>query len=414
MMKKHVDVLIKDAEEVVTLQGSKGPRKKREMNKLGIIKNGSVAINNGRIVAVGKPGEYEADEVIDAAGKIVIPGFVDPHTHLVFSGSREFELDLKLKGVSYNEIRKMGGGIGYTVECTRKANIDALMQEALKRLDTMLTCGTTTCEAKSGYGLNTETELKILKVYRRLNEKHAVDIVPTFLGAHAVPDEYLGKEDEYVDLVIEEMIPFVAKRDLARFCDVFCEEGFFTREQARRILLEGKKHGLIPKIHADEFTSCGGAELASEVGAVSADHLLRVSKTGIQKMADSGLVAVLLPATVFSLMKHEYAPARQIIDAGVPVALATDLNPNCYSENMQFVIQLACFYMKMTPAEALTAATINAAYAIGKGDKIGSIEVGKQADIVILDCPSHKFIPYHFGVNLVKTVVKKGVVIHST
>ncbi|HID24942.1 MAG TPA: imidazolonepropionase [Thermoplasmata archaeon] len=412
-MKKHVDVLIKDAEEVVTLHGSKSPRKKREMNKLGIVKNGSVAISNGGIVAVGKLVGYEADEVIDAAGKTVTPGFVDPHTHLVFSGYREFEMDLKLKSVSYNEIQRMGGGIGYTVECTRKANVDTLMQEALKRLDTMLTCGTTTCEAKSGYGLNTETELKILEVYRRLNEKHAVDIIPTFLGAHAVPNEYRGKEDEYVDLVMEEMIPFVAKKGLARFCDVFCEEGFFTREQARRILLEGKRHGLIPKIHADEFTSCGGAELASDVGAVSADHLLKVSKTGIQKMADSGVVAVLLPATVFSLMKHEYASAREMVDAGVPVALATDLNPNCYTENMQFVIQLACFYMKMTPAEALTAATINAAHAIGEADRVGSIEVGKQADVVILDCLSHKFIPYHFGVNLVETVVKKGVVIHS-
>jgi len=308
----------------------------------------------------------------------------------------------------------MGGGIGYTVKRTREASVEELMKEALKRLDTMLAYGTTTCEAKSGYGLNIETEIKILEAYNRLNKKHPVDIVPTFLGAHAVPEEYKGREEEYVDLVVNEMIPVVTKKNLARFCDVFCEKGFFTREQSKRILLEGKKHGLIPKIHADELTNCGGAQLASEVEAVSADHLLEVSEEGISEMAKKGVIAVILPATVFSLMKKDYAPARELIDANVPVALATDLNPNCYTENMQFVIQLACFYMKMTVAESLTAATINAAHAIGEADRAGSIEVGKQADVLILDCPSHKFIPYHFGVNLVERVVKKGVVIHST
>jgi imidazolonepropionase len=404
----RVDLLIKNGEEVVTLQGSRHPRKKEEMNDLSIIKNGSVAIKNGKIVDVGRLISYTTEEEIDASGKTVIPGFIDPHTHLIFSGYREFELELKLKGLSYAKIKEMGGGIGYTVERTRRADDDTLKQEAWKRLDRMLAHGTTTCEAKSGYGLDTETELKILNTYRKLNQEHPIDIIPTFLGAHAIPDQ----EKDYVDLVIEEMIPAVAKQKLARFCDVFCEEGFFTVEQSRRILLEGKKHGLIPKIHADEFTSCGGAELACEVGAVSADHLLKISKNGILKMAKSGVIGVLLPATVFSLMEHEYAPAREMIDAGVPIALATDLNPNCYTENMQFVIQLACFCMKMTPAEALTSATINAAHAIGEADKIGSIEVGKQADVLILDCPSHKFIPYHFGVNLVDRVVKRGEVVN--
>ena len=413
-MTESIDILIKNADEIVTLQGSKTPRKREEMNELAIVKNGSIAIKDGRIIDIGKLKGYNAKKVIDASGKTVVPGFVDPHTHLVFSGSREFELELKLKGFSYTQIKEMGGGIGYTVKRTREASVEELMKEALKRLDTMLAYGTTTCEAKSGYGLNIETEIKILEAYNRLNKKHPVDIVPTFLGAHAVPEEYKGREEEYIDLVVNEMIPVVTKKNLARFCDVFCEKGFFTREQSKRILLEGKKHGLIPKIHADELTNCGGAQLASEVEAVSADHLLEVSEEGISEMAKKGVIAVILPATVFSLMKKDYAPARELIDANVPVALATDLNPNCYTENMQFVIQLACFYMKMTPAEALTASTINAAHAIGEADRAGSIEVGKQADVLILDCPSHKFIPYHFGVNLVERVVKKGVVIHST
>ncbi|HHH79830.1 MAG TPA: imidazolonepropionase [Thermoplasmatales archaeon] len=413
-MTENVDVLIENASEVVTLQGSKVPRRKEEMNELAVIKNASIAIKDGKIIDVGKCNGYSAKRVIDASGKTIIPGFVDSHTHLVFSGSREFELELKLKGFSYTQIKEMGGGIGYTVKRTREASVEELMKEALKRLDTMLAYGTTTCEAKSGYGLNTETEIKILEAYNGLNKKHPVGIVPTFLGAHAVPEEYKGREEEYIDLVVNEMIPVVTKKNLARFCDVFCEKGFFTREQSKRILLEGKKHGLIPKVHADELTNCGGAQLASEVEAVSADHLLEVSEEGISEMAKKGVIAVLLPATVFSLMKKDYAPARELIDADVPVALATDLNPNCYTENMQFVIQLACFYMKMTPAEALTASTINAAHAIGEADRVGSLEVGKQADVLILDCPSHKFIPYHFGVNLVKMVVKKGVVIHST
>ncbi|MCD6237389.1 MAG: imidazolonepropionase [Thermoplasmata archaeon] len=412
-MTGSIDILIKNADEIVTLQGSKTPRKGEEMNELAIVENGSIAIKDGRIIDIGKLKGYNAKKVIDASGKTIIPGFVDPHTHLVFSGYREFELDLKLKGLSYTQIKEMGGGIGYTVKHTREASVEDLMKVTMKRLDMMLAHGTTTCEGKSGYGLNTETELRILEIYKKLNKKHPVDIIPTFLGAHSIPEEYKGREEEYVDLIVNEMIPLVAEKKLARFCDVFCEEGFFTKDQSRRILLEGKKHGLIPKIHADELTNCGGAELASEVGAISADHILKISKEGIYEMAKAGVIAVLLPATVFSLMEKDYAPARELVDSGVPVALATDLNPNCYTENMQFVIQLACFSMKMTVAESLTAATINAAHAIGEANKIGSIEIGKQADVVIMACPSHKFIPYHFGVNLVEKVIKKGKVIYS-
>jgi len=268
----------------------------------------------------------------------------------------------------------------------------------------MLSYGTTTCEAKSGYGLDTKTELKILKTQKKLNETHEIDIVSTFLGAHAIPKEYDAYE--YADIIIDEMLP--KTKGLARFCDVFCEKGVFTVEQSRKILKAGKTHGLIPKIHADEIFNTGGAELAAEVGAISADHLLMSSDDGLKQMANKGVIGVLLPGTPFSLMLERYASGRKIIDMGVPVALATDINPNCWTENMQFIIQLACLNMKMTPAEAITASTFNAACAIGLNDTVGSLEKGKQADIILLDCPNHRFIPYRYGVNLVEKVIKKG------
>ena len=401
---KTVDILIKNANEIVTLKGPNGPRKKKEMNELSIIENGSVAIDNGTIVDVGKNLSYSADKIINAKGKTVLPGFVDPHTHVVFAGSREFELDMKLKGLSYMDILKSGGGIFYTVEKTRKATEDQLIKQATKRLDRMLSYGTTTCEAKSGYGLNTESELKILNVNKKLNEIHAIDIVSTFLGAHAIPKE--KSADEYTEEIINEMLPKISH--LSKFCDVFCEEGVFTVEQTKKILKAGKDNGLIPKIHADEIVDIGGAGLAAEIGAISADHLLMSSEEGLQKMAKKGVIGVLLPGTPFSLMQESYAPARKMVDMGVPVALATDLNPNCWVENMQFMIQLGCLKMKMTPAEAITAATFNAACAIDLNDTVGSIEVGKKADILVLDCPNYKHIPYHFGVNLIDTVIKNG------
>lgn len=399
-----VDLLIKNANELVTLKGPNRPRTKKEMSNLSIIKNGSIAVKNGKIVKIGKNLKYKAEKIIDASGKTVIPGFVDPHTHLVFAGSREFELDMKLKGLSYMDILKKGGGIFYTVNKTRKATDDELILQSKKRLDNMLTYGTTTCEAKSGYGLEVDTELRILKIQKKLNETHKIDIISTFLGAHAVPKEQ--DTEEYVDIVINEMIPKIG--DLARFCDVFCEEGVFTVEQSRRILKTGKEHGLVPKIHADEIADTGGATLAAEVDAVSADHLLMSSDKGLRQMAEKGVIGVLLPGTPFSLMMQKYSPARKMIKLGIPVALATDLNPNCWTENMQFMMQLACFNMKLTSAEAITAATFNAACAIGLNNTVGSLEKGKQADIVILACPNYKYIPYHFGVNLVDVVVKKG------
>jgi len=374
------------------------------MRNLGIMKNGSIAIQDGRIVDVGQNLRYKAETVIDASGKLVMPGFVDPHTHVVFAGSREFELGFKLAGVPYMEILRRGGGIFYTVEKTRKASPAHLLLQSKKRLDMMLRYGTTSCEAKTGYGLDVINEMKLLKVQQKLAETHPMDLVSTFLGAHAIPKQM--KANEYVRMILEEMLP--KTKGLARFCDVFCEKGVFTVPQTRKILQEAKQYGLVPKIHADEIVDTGGALLAAEVGAISADHLLRSSEAGLRAMAQKHIVGVLLPGTPFCLMMERSAPARKIIDYGVPVALATDLNPNCWTENMQMIIQLSCLKMQMTPAEAITAATFNAACAIGIQHNVGSLETGKQADVLILDCPNHQFLPYHFGVNLVETVIKKG------
>lgn len=388
-------LLIKDASEVFLLDGC--------------ISDASILIDDGRIQRIGSDCDASGADIIDATGKTVLPGFVDCHTHVVFAGSREFELDMKLKGASYQDIAEQGGGIGYTVRHTREASPEGLYMQARRRLDVMLRHGTTTMESKSGYGLDTETEIKILEVTRLLGSEHVVDIIPTFLGAHAVPSNM--DKAEYIDLVIEDMLPRVAEQQLAVFCDVFCEEGYFTPDETRRILQAGIEHGLKPKIHADEFTDIGGAQLAAELGATSADHLLMASRAGIQAMADAGVVPVLLPAVPFSMMQDRYADARAMLDVGLSVALATDLNPNCWTENMQLVIQLACFQMGMTPREAIEGATINAARAIGLHEHVGSIEVGKQADLLILDAPSHCFVPYHFGVNLVETVIKRGAVV---
>ena len=401
---ESVDLLITHANELLTLRGPRKPRTQAQMKRLGIITNGSIAIKNGQIVDVGRSLRYKAKNVIDASGKLVMPGFIDPHTHVVFAGSREFELDLKLAGVPYLEILKRGGGIFSSVKETRKASTSRLMKESRKRLQTMLTYGTTTCEAKTGYGLDVQTEVKLLQVQNKLQQTQPMDIVSTFLGAHAIPP---GQQpSEYVNTVITEMLP--KTKGLARFCDVFCEKGVFTISQSRKILLAAKHYGLQPKLHADEIVQTGGAALAAEVGAISADHLLRSSDAGLQAMAQNNVTGVLLPGTPFCLMMEQYAAARKMIDLGVPVALATDLNPNCWTENMQFIIQLACLKMQMSPAEAISAATFNAACAIGIQQSVGSLEKGKKADVLIMDCPNHLFLPYHFGVNLVETVIKNG------
>jgi len=411
--REKADWLIVNAEELITLvDGNQKPRIGKQMRELGIIHNGGLAVKDGRIVAVGKTSDvtkvFKSENMIRANGKIVLPGFVDPHTHLVFAGSREDEFQMRVEGAYYMLILSSGGGILKTVRETRKASAEKLVDFGLRTLDVMLEHGTTTVEAKSGYGLTTRDELKILEVMKRLDQLHAVDVVSTFLGAHVFPPEYKDSQLGYVNLIIEEMIPKVAEKGLAEFCDVFCEKGVFSLEQTRRILVAGKKHGLKPKVHADEMSMLGGAELAADIGATSADHLLFSSDEGIRAMADKSVVAVLLPAAAFSLMGGRYADARKMIDFGVPVALGTDFNPSCWVENQQLIIAFACHFMRLTAAEAITAVTINAAHAIGRASEVGSLEVGKKADVVVLDVPNHKFLGYRFGVNLVDKVIKNG------
>ena len=411
--REKVDLLIVNADELVTLAGdNQKPRTGKEMQEIGIIRNGGLAIKDGRIIAVGKTPDvtksFKAENVASANGKIVMPGFVDPHTHLVFAGSREEEFQLHIEGASYLEILKAGGGILRTVRETRKASVEKLVDYGIETLDVMLEHGTTTVEAKSGYGLTTRDEMKMLEAIQRLNQLHSVDLVPTFLGAHAIPQEFSNNAEDYVNLIVDEMIPKVTEKGLAEFCDVFCERGVFSLEQARRILMAGKNCGLKLRLHADEMSPLGGAELAASIGALSADHLLFASEEGIKAMASKGVIATLLPAAAFSLMSGRYADARIMINHRAPVALGTDFNPNCWVENQQIVIALACHLMKLTPAEAITATTINAAHAINRAKEIGSLEVGKKADITILDVPNHKFLGYRFGVNLVDKVIKNG------
>lgn len=411
--RETVDLLIVNADELVTLAGdNQRARVGKQMRELGIIRDGSLAVKDGCIVAVGKTHDvtkkFRSENVLSANGKTVLPGFIDAHTHLIFAGSREDEFQMRVEGASYMEILNAGGGILRTVRETRKASVDRLVAEGLAKLDAMLEHGTTTVEAKSGYGLTTKDELKILDAIRRTNQLHTVDVVPTFLGAHAVPPEYKGNTHGYVNLIIEEMLPRVTEKALAEFCDVFCERNVFSLEQSRKILSAAKSYGLKSKVHADEMSMLGGAGLAADIEAISAEHLIFSSEENLKAMAAKNVVAVLLPAAALSLMLGKYADARFMIECGVPVALGTDFNPNCLTESMQLVIALGCYIMRLTPGEAVTAATINAAHAIGKANEVGSLEVGKKADAVVLNAPNHKFLGYHFGTNLVDKVVKNG------
>lgn len=413
MPKKIIDLLIENATELVTLRGgSLGPFLGRRMGELGTVRRGSLAIHKGRIVAIGTSRrlrkKFESERAIDATGKVVMPSFIDPHTHIVFAGYREDEFEMRVRGIPYMKLLRKGGGILKTVKKTRRATESQLLENTMKTLHIMLRHGTTTVEAKSGYGLNIKDEIKCLRVLRQANEKHNVDVTPTFLGAHAIPPEFEGRVSEYVDTIVEEMLPKVKELNLAKFCDVFCEKGVFNVEQSRRILLAGSEHGLTPKIHADEMTRLGGAELAAEVGAISADHLVFASEKGVEELAMAGVCAVLLPCASFAHMLGKYADARQMIKMKVPVALGTDYNPSCQAVTQQFSIALACHQMRMTPSECVAASTINAAHAIGLGKEIGSLELGKRADIAILGVPSHRFLGYRFGVNLVEKVVKNG------
>lgn len=410
-------LLIKNAKQLVTSKGYSGkPMLGDDLAKLEVIEGGAVAVGGALILAVGPTEEVlkqveitSTTGIVDATGKIVLPGLVDPHTHTVFAGSREHELELKIKGMSYLDILARGGGILSSVKSNRVASKDELVRAGLKYTSEMLAQGTTTAEAKSGYGLTLEDELKTLEAIAEVDGLQPLDLIPTFLGGHAVPPEYKGDTDGYVNRVVKDMLPVVAEKKLAKFCDVFCEEGAFSVEQSRRILKAAAALGMSLKIHADEIKPLGGAELAAELRAVSADHLLAISKEGIRRMAQELVMAVLLPGTTFYLREKHFAPARKMIEAGVPVALATDFNPgSCPNNNMQFIMTLACLYLEMTPAEVMNAMTINAAHALGLGSSIGSLEAGKLADVVIFDAPSYLYLPYRFGTNLVSQVVKRG------
>ena len=401
-------LIVKNIGMLATPEG-KSARRGAQQGEIKVLQDAYVLIEDGVIAEVGTGTPEETDaQVIDACGKLVTPGLVDAHAHLIFGGWRQNELGLKLHGATYLDILSMGGGILSTVNATRAATEDELVAKAREALDEMLSLGVTTVEAKSGYGLDMDNELKQLRAIRRLNEEHPIDLVSTFLGAHAVPKEYKEDREAYIRLLCEEVIPAVAKSGLAEFCDVFCETGVFSAEESKTILEAGKKWGLIPKIHADEIDPIGGSELTSEVGAISAEHLIVCPPAGIVAMAKAGTVACCLPATSFYL-GSTFAPVRDMIQAGVPVAMASDFNPgSCPSLNLQFVMDLGCLKYRLTPEEVLTAVTLNGAAAINRADTVGSLEPGKQGDLVIWDAEDLNYICYRMGSNLVKAVVKKG------
>jgi len=412
----QIDLLIKNAEELLTLSSSI-----KEDSGLGILRNGAVAIKRDEIFWVGKTEDFPKEFVltqegkeIDATGKVVMPGLIDSHTHLVFAGSRENEFEQRIQGLSYLEIAERGGGILSTVEATRKASFQELYSLGKKRLDRMLSKGVTTIEAKSGYGLSIQDELKILEVMKALQRDHPIDLVSTFLGAHTIPKEFKNDRKRYVELLIEEMIPRVAQKGLAEFCDVFCEEKAFSLEESRKILERGKKYGLKPKIHADQLSPGGGAELAAEVGAFSADHLEYISQTGIERMAEKKVTAVLLPGASFFLSMQVYPPAREMIEKGLAVSLATDLNPgSSMTESLSLIMTMGCTLFKMIPKEVIQATTIHAARSMARENEIGSLDIGKKADVLVFDIPNYRYLPYHFGVDHIEYVVKKGRIVHK-
>ncbi len=412
----EIDLLIKNARQLITLSSSV-----KDPSGLGVIPDGAVAIKGGKILWIGAtdqlPGEFalgKEGKEVDAREKVVLPGLIDSHTHLVFAGSRENEFEMRIQGLSYLEIAERGGGILSTVEATRRASFEELFLLGKRRLNRWLSMGVTTLEAKSGYGLSYEDELKILKVIRALQKEHPIEIIPTFLGAHTIPGEYRKRREEYLNLLINELIPEVARQGLAEFCDVFCEEKAFSLEESRKILETGKRYGLKPKIHADQLTPGGGAELAAEMGAYSADHLEYISPKGILLLAEKGVVAGLLPGCSFFLRMERLPPAREMIEKGVPIALATDFNPgSSMTESLPLIMTMGCLLYRMTPSEAIRAVTLNAAKSIDKEGRIGTLDPGKQADIVILDIPNYKYLPYHFGVNHTQYVIKKGEIVYQ-
>ncbi len=421
----NIDLLIHNAAQLITCAGSDGPKRGVAMRDVGLIEVGAVAVDKGQIIAVGATADlqaqYQPRQTIDAGGKAVCPGFVDPHTHTVYGGDRAHEFELRIKGAAYVEIMAAGGGIVSTMRHTREASVDELAASAHKRLDEMLALGSTTVEIKTGYGLDTASELKMLRVIEQLAQTHPCDIVPTFLGAHTTPPEYTEDTDGYTQLVIKEMLPevvnwyqqsYFAANNLPLFIDVFCEDHAFDIEQSRRTLQAGLDAGLEAKIHVDQFNSFGGVTMALELGAISVDHLDFTGQDEIETLAQSDTIATPLPAVNFNLGVDYYANARAMVDTGAIVALSTDINPgSAPCPSMPLVMAIACRFQKLLPSEALNASTINAAHSIGLGDKIGSIEVGKQADLLILKEGDYRHIAYFFGSNPVETVIKRGQIV---
>ncbi|GET68538.1 imidazolonepropionase [Streptococcus dysgalactiae] len=408
------DVLLTHFNQIVCPNDPGHPLTGQEMKEATIIEDGYLALKDGLIMALGS-GQPDASligpetVVRSYEGKIATPGIIDCHTHLVYGGSREHEFAQKLAGVPYLDILAQGGGILSTVRATRAASFDNLYQKSKRLLDYMLLHGVTTVEAKSGYGLDWETEKRQLDVVAALEKDHPIDLVSTFMAAHAIPEEYKGNAKAYLDEIVEQMLPEVKKENLAEFCDIFCEKNVFTAEESRYLLSKAKELGFKLRIHADEIASIGGVDVAAELGAISAEHLMMATDEGIAKMSQAGVIGNLLPATTFSLMEDTYAPARKMIDAGMAITLSTDSNPgSCPTANMQFVMQLGCFMLRLTPIEVLNAVTINAAYSVNRQERVGSLTVGKEADIAIFDAPNIDYPLYFFATNLIHKVYKKG------
>ncbi|MBP7020965.1 MAG: imidazolonepropionase [Planctomycetes bacterium] len=413
---KNCDLICFNIGELVTVAGENAPRLREKMGHLEFVKNAAIAVIDGRIVGVGTEEDvlknWKSECMLDAKGCLVTPGFVDPHTHPVFAGSRENEFAMRVAGKTYLEIAEAGGGIRNSVKRFQQSSKEELRPVVLGYLNRFLKLGTTTIEAKSGYGLSTAAELLSLELLEELKEEVALDIIPTFLGAHDIPAEFRENPKEYVRILQEEMIPAVAERKLAKYCDIFCEKGVFELEDSRKILETAREYGFLLKLHADELSPLGGAELAASLKAVSADHLVAISDQGIKDMAEAGVVAVLLPATTFFLGSCKYAPARKMVEAGVPVALATDFNPgSCMTQSMPLVLTIACLYLRLSIEEVFVATTINSACAIGMEKEVGSLMVGKKADFVLWNASHYSYLPYHFGDNLVRIVVKAGKVV---
>ena len=410
-----MNLLIKNIAQLVTVSSEGKPLKAgKEMGELHVVENAAVLIEGGIVQRIAGTNEIAANakiDVLDAGNRVALPGFVDSHTHTVFAGYRANEFAMRSEGKTYQEIANAGGGILSTMNATRSATKKELLRSAERRMNEMMKHGTTTVEVKSGYGLNPEGETKILDVIHDLRRDHLMSVVPTFLGAHAFPPEYTEDKNGYVELIINKMLPYVGERQLATFCDVFCDEGYFDLHQTEQILLEAKRHGLIPKVHADQIAAIGGTELAVHLNAISVDHLEHLTTKGIEVLKGSSTIATILPGASFFL-NHPYAPARSIVKAGIPLAIASDFNPgSSMSFSMPMMMTIACTQMKMTPEEAITASTLNGAAALGLSNEVGSIEVGKQADIVLYDVPDYRHIAYHYGFNHVWKVIKNGTVL---